>query len=107
MAGGPVSIEVRWMDGEKEVRRPANELISVMGTGKTMEDPDWIYNGSVTANGIFYAQLQGDLVSLIPDEAALINSRAFKRTGAHVFEVHSEAVPPPKTRVEVVFKLLP
>ena len=105
ITGDAVSIDVRWLEGEKEIRRSASELMFAGGTKKTMGDPKWIYNGSVAARGVFYAQLFGNLISVIPDEAALINSGAMEKAGSDMLDVNSELAPPAETPLEVIIKL--
>lgn len=105
MKGDSVSIEVGWNKDGQSIRRSAKELMKPVDKSKGMGEIDWIYNGSVAAKGIFYAQLFGDLISVIPDDSALINSRYSKEAGLELYEVNPELAPELGTEVTLFIKL--
>jgi hypothetical protein len=105
MKGDSVSIEVEWDKDGQSIRRSAKELMKPVDKSKSIGEIDWIYNGSVTAKGIFYAQLFGDLISVIPDDSALINSRYSKEAGLELYEVNAELAPELGTPVHLIIKL--
>jgi hypothetical protein len=105
MKGDSVSIEVGWDKDGQSIRRSAKELMKPVDKSKGMGEIDWIYNGSVAAKGIFYAQLFGDLISVIPDDSALINSRYSKEAGLELYEVNAELAPELGTTVNLYIKM--
>jgi hypothetical protein len=75
----------------------------------TSEDiPRWIYNGSRFADaGVFLAQKEGSIVSLIADPAALVNNPRPDRENDELWTLHTPKIPPVGTPVQVTVRLLP
>jgi hypothetical protein len=63
--------------------------------------PFWIYNGSRFSGGVFLAQREGSIVSLIADPAALINNPRRDRENDELWSVKTTALPPVETAVEI------
>lgn len=87
---------------------------------KAEDIPHWIYNGSKfsqaataglpntnTTNSArtFLAQREGSIVSLIADPAALVNNPRPDRENDELWTLHTPAIPPVNTPVEVRFVL--
>jgi hypothetical protein len=95
---------------------------------KTNDIPAWIYNGSrfgvpaapgtppastqpadgtpADAAQVFLAQKEGSIVSLIADSAALINNTRPDRENDELWTLHTPAIPPINTPVQVTITLL-
>lgn len=99
--GEPVIIEVSWKSkaGEKRVR--AEQLILNTETKTNLSVGPWIYNGSVLEHGVFMADPEGSIISLITDPFALVNNPRPGRDNDDLCEVNSKAMPPMDTPVEV------
>jgi hypothetical protein len=63
--------------------------------------PFWIYNGSRTSDGVFLAQREGSIVSLIADPAALINNPRQDRENDELWSANTAEVPGVDTPVEL------
>lgn len=88
---------------------------------KASEIPAWIYNGSRFSESVpstgaatvaatnsprsFLAQLEGSIVSLIADPAALVNNPRPDRENDELWILHTPAIPPVGTAVQVRFTL--
>ena len=99
--GDPVSIEVSWTEKGKTKRAPVEKLIVNTQTKTNLSPGPWIYNGSLVDNGVFMADPEGSIVSLITDPFALINNPRPGRDNDDLCEVDSKSVPPLDTAVEV------
>lgn len=106
MPGDKISIEVSWSVDGKVARHSAEELVfnqeseSVLGTG------NWVYNGSLVADGIFLAQLGGSIVSLITDPTALVNNTGRGHDNDKIWTANTNRLPSFNTPVQVTFKLV-
>jgi hypothetical protein len=65
--------------------------------------PAWIYNGSRFSDGVFLAQREGSIVSLIADPAALINNPRQDRENDELWSANPVEIPAIDTAVEVKF----
>jgi hypothetical protein len=99
--GEPVIIEVSWKDKTDERRMRAEQLIWNTQTKTNLSRGPWVYNGSVIENGVFMAEPEGSIMSLITDPFALINNPRPGRDNDDLCEVNSKAVPALDTPVEV------
>jgi hypothetical protein len=68
--------------------------------------PSWIYSGSRFSDGIFLAQREGSIVSLIADPAALINNPRPDRENDELWSANSAEIPPVDTAVNIQLKLV-
>jgi hypothetical protein len=97
--GEPIQISVSWMAGRKEVRLRLEDLILRGEGGKVMEPGPWIYNGSRSVDGVFGAQSDGSIVSVIEDTVALVNNPRPGRDDDDLWFPNSKRVPPVKSAV--------
>jgi hypothetical protein len=104
--GDPVSIEVSWKEKGRTKRVPAEKLIFNTQTKTNLSPGPWIYNGSHVENGVFLADPEGSIVSLITDPFALVNNPRPGRDNDDLCEVDSKAVPALDTPAEVHITLL-
>jgi hypothetical protein len=103
--GDKVTIEVVWKDGAKAKRGRAEEFIMNLETKKSISRGPWVYNGSQIVDGMFVAQREGSIVSLIGDPYALVNNPRIGRENDEIWGVNTNAIPELNTMVEVIFKL--
>jgi hypothetical protein len=103
--GDPVQIEVSWTAEGKPVKCPAEQLVFNQATAKALASRKWVYNGSVIIDGLFSAQREGSVISLITDAAALINNVARGHENDNIWTINTNRVPRINTPVEVTIKL--
>jgi hypothetical protein len=105
LPGEAVSIELKWTVDGKETRKRAEEMIlnteqkSVMGAG------DWVYTGSRVIEGLFLAEIDGSVVSLVTDGEALINNEGTGHDNDTIWLANTNSLPPTNTLVTVSIKL--
>ena len=99
--GDPVNIEVTWNEKGKTKRVLAEKLIFNTDTKTNLSPGPWIYNGSFIENGMFMADPEGSIISLITDPFALVNNPRPGRDNDDLCEVDSKSVPPLDTPVQV------
>ena len=105
LPGDKVSIELSWKAGRKEKRHRAEEFVYDRAKKTTMRRGPWIYTGSRVFEGVFIAQRDGSLVSLIEDGDALINNPRLGRDDDDNWQVHGKGLPPLESLVEVTIRL--
>jgi hypothetical protein len=103
--GDQVRIEISWdQKGEKKTFRGEDWIIDQ--TTKERTSPgEWIYSGSRFEEGVFSAQREGSIISLIEDPDALINNPRPGRDNDDNWRVQSEGLPPLDSAVEVTIYL--
>lgn len=99
--GDKVNIEVSWNADGKKKRYRAEELVYNRQTKSAMSRGSWVYNGSQMVEGIFVAQQDGSLISLVTDPDALINNPRPGRDDDDNWQVNSIALPPVNSPVQV------
>ena len=109
-ARGPlVKIMVGWQDGDKFVQVNAREMVKASGTDKPLEK-DWVFGGSqiytdnVSDEKIYYAD-SGEMVCLSNFSTAMLDVQleSSDAAGGLLFEANKEKIPPPNTKVYMVF----
>ncbi len=105
LPGDAVSLELRWKVNGKETRKPAEELVSNLETKSVMRKGNWIYNGSRLVEDMFLAEVDGSVVSLITDPAALINNTGPGHANDAIWTAQTNNLPPPGVPVEVTIRL--
>jgi hypothetical protein len=72
-AAARVEIRMLWKDGESEHSATVNECINNTKNDKVMAPAPWVYGGSVIDEGQFVAEMTGDIVAILTNEAAVFN----------------------------------
>jgi len=105
LPGEKIGLEVSWKSDPKEIRRRAEEFIFNTQTKSVLTNSAWIYNGSRIADGQFFAQLSGSIVSLVTDPDALVNYAGPGHDDDKIWSVNTNSVPPLRTPVRVSITL--
>jgi hypothetical protein len=105
LPGERIRVELAWAAGGRTNRAPVESWLLNRKTRSPMADCDWVYNGSRAMAGVFLAQRDGSVVSLIADPDALVNNGRSDRDDDELWEVNSARVPPLDTPVTVSFQL--
>lgn len=75
--GNRLKIDVEWKEGEQTKKAPLVDFVQFGDTGKPPQDLNyWIFNGSFMDERGFVGELEGSIIALWLDRAALINSPA-------------------------------
>lgn len=107
IGGDRIGVEVAWKSGDREVRRPGEELVMNLAEGRVMSAGEWTYTGSVVVDGVFLAQVDGSLVAVMREPAALVNNPREGAERDEIWGVNTNTVPALDTPVEVTFRLRP
>ena len=105
LPGEKVSIELSWKVEGKEKRHRAEEFVYDRARKSTMRKGPWVYTGSRVCEGIFVAQRDGSIVSLIEDEEALTNNPRAGRDNDDNWQVNARGLPPLESLIEVTIRL--
>jgi hypothetical protein len=99
-------IEVSWMDGEKEKRVNAAELIFDKKNRRPLGNTKWAYRGSRLIDGVFLAQRDGSIIAIMEDRDALIDQNTPDAVDDENWEPVTERTPPLGTpvRIWIVFE---
>jgi hypothetical protein len=107
LSGEPVELSVSWTDNERRQNFAVEDLLYNTETKAPMKRGPWIYTGSLVSNGSFLAQVEGSIVALVTDPAALINNPRPGRENDQVWIPRKESVPPAGTAVQFTITLKP
>jgi len=105
LPGEPVSIELQWTADGRETRKRAEEMIFNTDQNSVMRVGDWVYTGSRVAEGLFLAEIDGSVVSLVTDAEALINNEGTGHDNDQIWVPNTNNLPPSNTLVMVSIKL--
>jgi len=107
LPGAPVSVEFQWTDNGKEVRKRAQDLLYKSDEKSVMTNEDWVYTGSRIAEGLFLAEIDGSIISLVTDAEALINNEGRGHDNDNIWLPNTNSLPPTNLPVTVTIKLNP
>jgi len=105
LPGEAVSIELKWTVDGRETRKRAEEMIFNTENNSAMRTGDWVYTGSRVAEGLFLAEIDGSVVSLVTDPEALINNEVPGHDNDTIWLANTNNLPPTNTPVTVSIKL--
>lgn len=103
--GEDVTILVRWTDNGKTVEMHGEDLMFDQAKKQQMSRGPWIYNGSIESGGVFLAQQERSIISMIIDPAALVNNERPDSDNDQVWTIISEKCPKVGTPVEITLQL--
>ncbi len=105
LPGEAVSLELKWSVAGRETRKRAEEMIFNTEQNSAMRTGDWVYTGSRVAEGLFLAEIDGSIVSLVTDPEALINNEGTGHDNDTIWLANTNNLPPSNTPVTVSIKL--
>jgi hypothetical protein len=105
LPGEPVSIELKWTADGHETHKRAEEMIFNTEQNSVMRAGDWVYTGSRIAEGLFLAEIDGSIVSLVTDAEALINNEGTGHDNDTIWVANTNNLPPSNTLVTVSIRL--
>ncbi len=106
-----LTIHASWETNGVKITKPLGELITL---AKDATDTDsigfmaprsWQYNGSIFEGGIFAAQRDGSIISLIRDATALVNNIGEDIDNDQVHIAKEKILPPENFLVQITFQL--
>lgn len=108
-----VSVEVAWETNGPEKRVPLAECVALAKDspdqpgGATLSAGPWLYNGSRIDAAGFAAAREGSLISIIRDEAALLNNPRADRDNDEIHIAHAALLPRVGMPVRILLTLPP
>jgi len=106
LKGPPVQLTIDWMQNGVRKEVPAEDWVFNLQTRRAMAMGPWTYNGSLVQDGVFLADQEFSIVSVITDPTALVNNSRPGYDNDEIWQVREEAVPPENTPVEVTITLM-
>lgn len=103
--GESVRVEVTWEQEGQSRRCPAEDWVYNLQSQAPMSRGSWIYNGSLVHRGIFRAQLDGIIASLIASPSALVNNPRVGSDNDDIWTVNTNALPSIGTAVTAIIRL--
>ena len=101
--GETIDIQVTWtVDGKTVTHRP--EDLFVNPAEKSKSRSEWVFNGSRVLNGMFFAQMDGSIISLVTDVNAIINFVGKGHDNDKVWQPRTNLLPAYSTPVEVTLR---
>lgn len=103
-----IKVTVEWETNGPLASHPLAALIALaegdpsQAASRTLPDGHWLYLGSGFDGGGFRAQREGSLISLIGDDAALINNPGSDRTNDEIHVPNAALLPKPGMPVTIV-----
>lgn len=99
-------IDISWKDKGRERRMRLEQMIQLRspdgkGTPRSLKLAGWSYSGSFLHQGLFVAQEEGSIISLIRDPVALINSPGVDRDDDDIHFPDPRRVPPKGSQVTI------
>ena len=105
LRGPKVDLFLSWHDANGDHRlRPEDLILNTEARAQMTRGP-WTYNGSGLYGGKFLAQVEGSIVALVRDSAAMVNNPRPGNDNDQIWEVNQTLVPPAGTPVGVIFQL--
>jgi hypothetical protein len=105
LTGVEVSLWVVWTTPDAARRVRLEELIYNTITDSPMKQGTWVFNGSRVLDGVFLAQRDGSIVTVIADVDAMINNPRPGRHDDEIWRANKALLPPVGTSVEVTIQL--
>jgi hypothetical protein len=105
--GEPLAITITYNNAEgKSLTINPEEWIVKMNQNKsqTVKKMDWVFTGSIVANGHFLAQSQGSIIAIFHDPIAMIDNVTPGGESDKMWFAKEGTIPPPGTPVTLTIK---
>ena len=102
--GARLAISATWQGGGVEKVSSVNELVKNTATGALMPPGAWLYTGSLIHQGVFRAEVTGDIIAVFSNPTAMINYPGDARTNDEVWSVNPGSLPAKGTPVRITIK---
>ncbi|SHK49271.1 hypothetical protein SAMN02745181_0009 [Rubritalea squalenifaciens DSM 18772] len=107
-----VAVEIVWKSNGPLKRLPATECVLRTDSERLdsggvggLASGHWVYSGSNVRGGAFAASSEGSVISIIADDAALVNGLRPRNQDDTLYAANAKVLPNKNFKVEVVFKL--
>jgi hypothetical protein len=107
LKGARVGISLEWKDEKGPHAMKAEDMIWNTKENRAAPEGVWTYNGSEVYMGKFLAQVDGSVVALVRDSAAMINNPRPGNDNDQIWEVNGRVTPKVGTAVEVIIEKEP
>lgn len=98
----PVSLWVQWKEADQLRKVRIEEWIINQQDGAVMKTTQWIFTGSVVANGVFMAQSEKSIAAVFHDPVALIDNPLQEGASDKIWFVNEAKVPAVRTELTVI-----
>ncbi len=105
LAGEAVDITVSWTQDGKSSEVPVETWVFNLSKTKPMTLGPWTYNGSMIDHGVFLADQEFSLISVITDPTALVNNPRDGYDDDTIWQPNTEKIPPLDTPVQIKITL--
>jgi len=105
MNGPAVQLSVAWTQEGKRKEVPVEDWILNLETNHPMTNGPWTYNGSMIQDGVFLADQEFSIVSVVTDPTALVNNPRKGYDNNGIWQIRDDVVPPLDTPVEISITL--
>jgi len=104
--GNPVEITVSYLRDKKMIRLSPEAWIAKKTDGTLGDSGDlsWVFTGSIIRNERFLAKVEGSIIALYHDPAALIDNASPGGESDRVWFVKEKSVPPVGTPVTITIQ---
>jgi len=103
--GEPVSIQLKWKNGETEKTSPAEDFVFNIVKKEPLKNGDWIYNGSRIIEGTFIAQRDRSIIAIKSDIDAIFNNPISCKENENDWIVDTNFPMKVNTPVDLIIKL--
>jgi hypothetical protein len=100
--GDPVSVSVRWQDGNVSRENRIEDWVVNKAEGSPLNPIHWIFTGSVVRNGAFMAQVEKSIVAVYHDPIAMFDNPLPDGGNDEIWFVREGRVPPVGREVTVI-----
>lgn len=105
LPGERVEVEFSWQTPAATIRKRAEELVYNTSSKASAKSSEWVFNGSRIANGVFYAQIDGSMISLVTDGNSVINYEGAGHDNDKSWVAQTNAIPPAGAPVTVTLRV--
>lgn len=105
LPGERIEIEFSWHTPAGAVRKRPEELVYNTASKSPSKSSEWVFNGSRIANGVFYAQADGSMISLVTDGNSVINYEGAGHDNDKSWVARTNSVPPAGLPIVVTIRV--
>ncbi|MGB0582071.1 MAG: YdjY domain-containing protein [Limisphaerales bacterium] len=104
--GQPVEVSAQWKRDGTNVTHRMETLLYNKKAKQFMQPGPWTFSGSVVWDGVFIAQIEGSIMSIVTDAGAVFNSPHPERDRDSAWLVREELLPPEQWPATITVKVL-
>ncbi|MGV3774742.1 MAG: YdjY domain-containing protein [Verrucomicrobiales bacterium] len=102
----PIELTLLWLKDGKTNETTVASCVLNLQTKKEMVAGPWSYSGSQMIDGVYLAEREGSVISIIEDQSSVITNPRKGRENDEIWQPNSKKLPEPETSVTVRIKFL-